>query len=86
MFLVLQKKTGLAATPLALLFLKLPFSIQNAFYRFLSSYIASLQKIFTHPDFSVPIRGYPSPFYPIRLESAISLSDLIRNPSSGISA
>ncbi|EXX58266.1 hypothetical protein RirG_199640 [Rhizophagus irregularis DAOM 197198w] len=36
---------------LALLFLKLPFSIQNAFYRFLSSHVASWQKIFIHPDF-----------------------------------
>ncbi|CAB4386895.1 unnamed protein product [Rhizophagus irregularis] len=51
-FSVLRKKAGLAATtPLALLFLKLPFSIQNAFYRFLSSHIASWQKIFTHSDF-----------------------------------
>jgi hypothetical protein len=38
--------------PLALLFLKLPFSIQNAFYRFLSSHITSWQKIFTHPEFN----------------------------------
>ncbi|EXX64285.1 hypothetical protein RirG_144200 [Rhizophagus irregularis DAOM 197198w] len=38
MFSVLRRKAGLAATtPLVLLFLKLPFSIQNAFYRFLSS-------------------------------------------------
>ncbi|GBC34801.2 hypothetical protein RIR_jg36132.t1 [Rhizophagus irregularis DAOM 181602=DAOM 197198] len=52
MFPVLRRKAGLAATtPLALLFLKLPFSIQNAFYRFLSSHVASWQKIFTHPDF-----------------------------------
>ncbi|GBC19763.2 reverse transcriptase family protein [Rhizophagus irregularis DAOM 181602=DAOM 197198] len=52
MFSVLRRKAGLAATtPLALLFFKLPFSIQNAFYRFLSSHIASWQKIFTHPDF-----------------------------------
>ncbi|GET52059.1 ribonuclease H-like domain-containing protein [Rhizophagus irregularis DAOM 181602=DAOM 197198] len=52
MFSVLRRKAGLAATtPLALLFLKLPFSLQNAFYRFLSSHIASWQKIFTHPDF-----------------------------------
>ncbi|EXX63616.1 hypothetical protein RirG_150690 [Rhizophagus irregularis DAOM 197198w] len=52
MFSVLQKKAELATTtPLALLFLKLPFSIQNAFYRFLSSHIASWQKIFIHPDF-----------------------------------
>ncbi|GBC25651.2 hypothetical protein RIR_jg41468.t1 [Rhizophagus irregularis DAOM 181602=DAOM 197198] len=52
MFSVLRRKAGLAATtPLALLFLKLPFSIQNAFYRFLSSHIASWQTIFTHPDF-----------------------------------
>ncbi|GBC51661.2 hypothetical protein GLOIN_2v1790829 [Rhizophagus irregularis DAOM 181602=DAOM 197198] len=51
-FSVLWKKAGLAATtPLALSFLKLPFSIQNAFYQFLSSHIASWQKIFTHPDF-----------------------------------
>ncbi|CAB4423103.1 unnamed protein product [Rhizophagus irregularis] len=52
MFSVLRRKAGLTATtPLALLFLKLPFSIQNAFYRFLSSHIASWQKIFIHPDF-----------------------------------
>ncbi|GBC31439.2 ribonuclease H-like domain-containing protein [Rhizophagus irregularis DAOM 181602=DAOM 197198] len=52
MFSVIRRKAGLAATtPLALLFLKLPFSIQNAFYRFLSSHVASWQKIFTHPDF-----------------------------------
>ncbi|PKY58538.1 hypothetical protein RhiirA4_480521 [Rhizophagus irregularis] len=52
MFSVLKRKAGLASTtPLALLILKLPFSIQNAFYRFLSSHIASWQKIFTHPDF-----------------------------------
>ncbi|EXX52504.1 hypothetical protein RirG_252520 [Rhizophagus irregularis DAOM 197198w] len=52
MFSVLRRKAGLAATtPLALLFLKLPFLIQNAFYRFLSSHVASWQKIFTHPDF-----------------------------------
>ncbi|CAB4434466.1 unnamed protein product [Rhizophagus irregularis] len=52
MFSVLKRKAGLATTtPLALLFLKLPFSIQNAFYRFLSSHIASWQKIFIHPDF-----------------------------------
>ncbi|CAB4408364.1 unnamed protein product [Rhizophagus irregularis] len=54
MFSILKRKAGLAATtPLALLFLKLPFSIQSAFYRFLSSHIASWQKIFTHPDFKV---------------------------------
>ncbi|CAB4489226.1 unnamed protein product [Rhizophagus irregularis] len=52
LFSVLRRKAGLATTtPLPLLFLKLPFSIQNAFYRFLSSHIASWQKIFTHPDF-----------------------------------
>ncbi|GET62816.1 hypothetical protein RIR_jg36197.t1 [Rhizophagus irregularis DAOM 181602=DAOM 197198] len=52
LFSVLRRKAGLATTtPLSLLFLKLPFSIQNAFYRFLSSHIASWQKIFTHPDF-----------------------------------
>ncbi|PKY48961.1 hypothetical protein RhiirA4_464735, partial [Rhizophagus irregularis] len=52
MLLVLRRKAGLASTtPLALLFLKLPFSIQNAFYRFLSSHVASWQKIFTHPGF-----------------------------------
>ncbi|CAB4406114.1 unnamed protein product [Rhizophagus irregularis] len=52
MFSVIKRKAGLAATtPMALLFLKLPFSIQNAFYRFLSSHIASWQKIFTHPGF-----------------------------------
>ena len=52
MFSVLRRKAGLAnSTPLALLFLKLPFSLQNAFYRFLSSHIASWQKIFTHPNF-----------------------------------
>ncbi|GBC53506.2 reverse transcriptase family protein [Rhizophagus irregularis DAOM 181602=DAOM 197198] len=53
LFSVLRRKAGLATTtPLPLLFLKLPFSIQNAFYRFLSSHIASWQKIFTHPDFT----------------------------------
>ncbi|GET59018.1 reverse transcriptase family protein [Rhizophagus irregularis DAOM 181602=DAOM 197198] len=52
LFSVLRRKAGLATTTLLpLLFLKLPFSIQNAFYRFLSSHIASWQKIFTHPDF-----------------------------------
>ncbi|GET50389.1 RNA-directed DNA polymerase from mobile element jockey-like [Rhizophagus irregularis DAOM 181602=DAOM 197198] len=52
LFSVLRRKAGLATTtPLPLLFLKLPFSIQNAFYRFLSSHIASWQKIFIHPDF-----------------------------------
>ncbi|GET65107.1 hypothetical protein RIR_jg21183.t2 [Rhizophagus irregularis DAOM 181602=DAOM 197198] len=52
LFSVLRRKAGLATTtPLPLLFFKLPFSIQNAFYRFLSSHIASWQKIFTHPDF-----------------------------------
>ncbi|EXX65846.1 hypothetical protein RIR_jg26593.t1 [Rhizophagus irregularis DAOM 181602=DAOM 197198] len=52
MFSVFRKKAGLIATiPLALLFLKLLFTIQNAFYRFLSSHMASWQKIFTHPDF-----------------------------------
>ncbi|GET61552.1 RNA-directed DNA polymerase from mobile element jockey-like [Rhizophagus irregularis DAOM 181602=DAOM 197198] len=52
LFSVLRRKAGLATTtPLPLLFLKLPFSIQNAFYRFLSSHMASWQKIFTHPDF-----------------------------------
>ncbi|GBC19596.1 hypothetical protein RIR_jg41862.t1 [Rhizophagus irregularis DAOM 181602=DAOM 197198] len=52
LFSVLRRKAGLATTtPLPLLFLKLLFSIQNAFYRFLSSHIASWQKIFTHPDF-----------------------------------
>ncbi|GBC12847.1 reverse transcriptase family protein [Rhizophagus irregularis DAOM 181602=DAOM 197198] len=52
LFSVLRRKAGLATTtPLPLLFLKLPFSIQNAFYRFLSSHIASWQKIFTPPDF-----------------------------------
>ncbi|GBC49290.2 hypothetical protein GLOIN_2v1785173 [Rhizophagus irregularis DAOM 181602=DAOM 197198] len=51
-FQYFEEKAGLATTtPLPLLFLKLPFSIQNAFYRFLSSHIASWQKIFTHPDF-----------------------------------
>ncbi|UZO12628.1 uncharacterized protein OCT59_004154 [Rhizophagus irregularis] len=45
MFSIIRRKAGLAATtPLALLFLKLPFSIQNAFYRFLSSHVASWQK------------------------------------------
>ncbi|EXX56897.1 hypothetical protein RirG_212090 [Rhizophagus irregularis DAOM 197198w] len=51
-FSVHRRKVGFAATtPLALLFLKLPFSIQHAFYQFLFSHIASWQKIFTHPDF-----------------------------------
>ncbi|GBC46358.2 hypothetical protein RIR_jg20442.t1 [Rhizophagus irregularis DAOM 181602=DAOM 197198] len=51
-FSVLRKKAGLAlTTPLVLLYLKLSFSIQNAFYQFLSSHIASWQKIFTYPVF-----------------------------------
>ncbi|EXX51241.1 hypothetical protein RIR_jg15946.t1 [Rhizophagus irregularis DAOM 181602=DAOM 197198] len=51
-FSVFRRKVGLATTtPLALLFLKLPFSIQNAFYQFLSSHMVSWQKIFTYPDF-----------------------------------
>ncbi|PKB95666.1 hypothetical protein RhiirA5_436288 [Rhizophagus irregularis] len=51
-FSVLRRKAGLAATTsLALLFLKLPFSIQNAFYQFLFSHITSWQKIFTYPEF-----------------------------------
>ncbi|CAB4416159.1 unnamed protein product [Rhizophagus irregularis] len=40
-----------STTPLALLYSKIPFSIQHAFCRFLSSHVASWQKIFTHPDF-----------------------------------
>ncbi|CAB4409418.1 unnamed protein product [Rhizophagus irregularis] len=52
MLSLLKKKAGLASTtPLALLYLKIPFSIQHAFCRFLSSHVASWQKIFTHPDF-----------------------------------
>ncbi|CAB4416056.1 unnamed protein product [Rhizophagus irregularis] len=52
MLSLLKKKAGLASTtPLALLYLKIPFSIQHAFCRFLSSHVASWQKIFSHPDF-----------------------------------
>ncbi|CAB4413040.1 unnamed protein product [Rhizophagus irregularis] len=52
MLSLLKKKAGLASTtPLALLYLKIPFSIQHAFCRFLSSHVASWQKIFIHPDF-----------------------------------
>ncbi|CAB4440164.1 unnamed protein product [Rhizophagus irregularis] len=52
MLSLLKKKAGLASTtPLALLYLKVPFSIQHAFCRFLSLHVASWQKIFTHPDF-----------------------------------
>ncbi|CAB4407277.1 unnamed protein product [Rhizophagus irregularis] len=54
MLSLIRRKAGLATTtPLALLFLKLPFSVQNAFCHFLSSHIASWQKIFTHPDFKI---------------------------------
>jgi hypothetical protein len=52
MLSVIRQKAGLASTtPLTLLFLKLPFSFQQAFCRFLSSHVTSWQKIFTHPDF-----------------------------------
>ncbi|CAB4432329.1 unnamed protein product [Rhizophagus irregularis] len=51
MISVIKKKAGLASTTLLALFLlKLFFSIQQAFYCFLSSHIASWQKIITHPD------------------------------------
>ncbi|CAB4415499.1 unnamed protein product [Rhizophagus irregularis] len=52
MLSLLKKKAGLASTtPLTLLYLKIPFSIQHAFCQFLSSHVASWQKIFSHPDF-----------------------------------
>ncbi|EXX50518.1 hypothetical protein RirG_270100 [Rhizophagus irregularis DAOM 197198w] len=52
MLSIIKRKAGLASTtPLALLYLKIPFSIQHTFCHFLSFHVASWQKIFTHPDF-----------------------------------
>ncbi|GET56023.1 RNA-directed DNA polymerase from mobile element jockey-like [Rhizophagus irregularis DAOM 181602=DAOM 197198] len=50
MLSLIRQKAGLASvTPLSALFTLLPFSIQQAFGRFLSSHVASWQKIFSHP-------------------------------------
>ncbi|GET52544.1 RNA-directed DNA polymerase from mobile element jockey-like [Rhizophagus irregularis DAOM 181602=DAOM 197198] len=50
MLSLIRQKAGLASvTPLSALFTLLLFSIQQAFGRFLSSHVASWQKIFSHP-------------------------------------
>ncbi|GBC19651.1 hypothetical protein RIR_jg41913.t1 [Rhizophagus irregularis DAOM 181602=DAOM 197198] len=50
MLSLIRQKAGLASvTPLSALFTLLPFSIQQAFGRFLSSHVASWQRIFSHP-------------------------------------
>ncbi|EXX66440.1 hypothetical protein RirG_123750 [Rhizophagus irregularis DAOM 197198w] len=50
MLFLIQQKAGFASTtPLSALFTLLPFSIQQAFGRFLSSHVASWQRIFSHP-------------------------------------
>ncbi|CAB5316676.1 unnamed protein product [Rhizophagus irregularis] len=51
---LVQQKAGLASvTPLSALFTLLPFSIQHAFGRFLSSHVALWQKIFSHPSYKL---------------------------------
>ncbi|EXX72775.1 hypothetical protein GLOIN_2v1790829 [Rhizophagus irregularis DAOM 181602=DAOM 197198] len=47
--LIRQKAVFALVTPFAALFTLLPFSIQQAFGRFLSSHVASWQRIFSHP-------------------------------------
>ncbi|GET54559.1 RNA-directed DNA polymerase from mobile element jockey-like [Rhizophagus irregularis DAOM 181602=DAOM 197198] len=50
MLSLIRQKAGFASTtPLSALFTLLPFSIQQAFGRFLSSHMASWQRIFSHP-------------------------------------
>ncbi|PKY32738.1 hypothetical protein RhiirB3_532196 [Rhizophagus irregularis] len=50
MLSLIRQKAGFASvTPLSALFTLLPFSIQQAFGRFLSSHVASWQRIFSHP-------------------------------------
>ncbi|GET59005.1 RNA-directed DNA polymerase from mobile element jockey-like [Rhizophagus irregularis DAOM 181602=DAOM 197198] len=54
MLSLIRQKAGLASvTPLSALFTLLPFSIQQAFGRFLSSHVASWQKIFSHPSYKL---------------------------------
>ncbi|GET57708.1 reverse transcriptase family protein [Rhizophagus irregularis DAOM 181602=DAOM 197198] len=54
MLFLIRQKAGLASvTPLSALFTLLPFSIQQAFGRFLSSHVASWQKIFSHPSYKL---------------------------------
>ncbi|GET59532.1 hypothetical protein RIR_jg1385.t3 [Rhizophagus irregularis DAOM 181602=DAOM 197198] len=54
MLSLIRQKAGLASvTPLSALFTLLPFSIQQAFGRFLSSYVASWQRIFSHPSYKL---------------------------------
>ncbi|GET52910.1 RNA-directed DNA polymerase from mobile element jockey-like [Rhizophagus irregularis DAOM 181602=DAOM 197198] len=54
MLSLIRQKAGLASvTPLSTLFTMLPFSIQQAFGRFLSSHVASWQKIFSHPSYKL---------------------------------
>ncbi|PKC55241.1 hypothetical protein RhiirA1_475958, partial [Rhizophagus irregularis] len=50
MLSLIRQKAGFASvTPLSALFTLLPFSIQQAFGRFLSSHVVSWQRIFSHP-------------------------------------
>ncbi|GBC40085.1 ribonuclease H-like domain-containing protein [Rhizophagus irregularis DAOM 181602=DAOM 197198] len=51
--LVRQKAGLVSVTPLSALFTLLPFSIQHAFGRFLSSHVALWQKIFSHPSYKL---------------------------------
>ncbi|GBC46366.2 hypothetical protein GLOIN_2v1785823 [Rhizophagus irregularis DAOM 181602=DAOM 197198] len=54
MLSLIRQKAGLASvTPLSALFTLLPFSIQQAFGRFLSSHMASWQRIFSHPSYKL---------------------------------
>ncbi|GBC53526.2 hypothetical protein RIR_jg19251.t1 [Rhizophagus irregularis DAOM 181602=DAOM 197198] len=54
MLSLIRQKAGLASvTPLSALFTLLPFSIQQAFGRFLSSHVASWQRIFSHPSYKL---------------------------------
>ncbi|GET56272.1 hypothetical protein GLOIN_2v1785823 [Rhizophagus irregularis DAOM 181602=DAOM 197198] len=54
MLSLIRQKAGLASvTPLSALFTLLPFSIQQAFGRFLSSHVASWQKIFSYPSYKL---------------------------------
>ncbi|GBC49456.2 RNA-directed DNA polymerase from mobile element jockey-like [Rhizophagus irregularis DAOM 181602=DAOM 197198] len=58
MLSLIRQKAGLASvTPLSALFTLLPFSIQQAFGRFLSSHVASWQRIFSHPSYK-PFANY----------------------------
>ncbi|GET64215.1 RNA-directed DNA polymerase from mobile element jockey-like [Rhizophagus irregularis DAOM 181602=DAOM 197198] len=54
MLSLIRQRAGLASvTPLPALFTLLPFSIQQAFGRFLSSHVASWQRIFSHPSYEL---------------------------------